>query len=102
MNETTVEKIEAMCNALGIIRIKFRKGQKYHTCYKNYFVISEPDELYELWEDIVADGCADKLTKKENIIYSVNKKGMILLSRIYGINFTEDAYTLKGEHIYGH
>ncbi|MBS6168849.1 MAG: hypothetical protein KIC65_09585 [Firmicutes bacterium] len=86
MNDIIVEKIELMCHALGIESRNFRKGQTRHVCYRNYFIVSKPDEL---WEDIVNDGYANKLIENNSIIYSVNKAGMILLGRIYDLHFTE-------------
>lgn len=80
----TLKKIELMNHALGIKQREFRKNQSRNICYRNYFYSKKNDEI---WEELVKQGYATKISYQGGIKYLVTRKGMDYLERIYGVHF---------------
>lgn len=77
--ERTKKKINYMKHALGIDCRDFKKGQRKHECYRNYFATEDDD----LWDELVADGYASK--SKNSDCYYASQKGLEYLSEILDI-----------------
>lgn len=76
---------ELMGHAIGLDNGKIfkRDGEKIYMPYRNYFLVTEPDEE---WETLVAAGYAEKHVGQTNTQYSVTPDGIQWLVKYSRIN----------------